>query len=67
MTVSPLRQFRINKGWKLERAAHHFGISVSHLSELETGKARPSIELAAKLARKTDITANKLLGLEDAA
>lgn len=62
--VSPLRSFRISKGWKLTKAAGHFGISVSHLSELETGKSKPSVEVAAKLAKKTKIPVMVLLGLE---
>lgn len=67
MKTTPLRQYRIDRGWKLKQAAKYFGISVSHLSDLETGKSKPSVTAAAKLSKKTEIPAVVLLGLESAA
>lgn len=63
---SPLRQYRADKGWTLEEAAKRWGISVSYLSELETGGAEPSKKMAIKLSKKTEISVSVLMGLESA-
>jgi hypothetical protein len=42
-----LREYRKEKGWTLEKAAKRFGLSLSYLSELETG-AMPMTLGAAK-------------------
>lgn len=67
--VSPLRKFRKEKGWKLKDAAPKLGVSLSYLSELETGKAKFTVELAQQFERKSkgELKAIVLLGLESAA
>lgn len=64
--VSPLRQFRKSKDWTLEEASDKLGVSISYLSELETGEATPSKVMAIRLAKKTGISAAALMGLEGA-
>lgn len=64
--TSALREYRANKGWTLEEAAARFGVSLSYLSEIETGKAEPSKKTATKLSKKTGISVAVLMGLEGA-
>lgn len=63
---SPLRKLRADKGWTLEEASEKWGVSLSYLSELETGQATPSKDMAIRLSKKTGISAATLMGLEGA-
>lgn len=64
--TSPLRQLRSDKGWTLEEASSKWGVSLSFLSELETGKSEPSKKMAIRLSKKTGISVPVLMGLENA-
>jgi transcriptional regulator with XRE-family HTH domain len=63
--VRMLRQYRIKKGWTLEEASAAFGLSLSYLSELETGKTPMTLTAARKIETATSrkIKAVDLLGL----
>lgn len=65
--TSALRQYRKNKGWTLEEASKRFDVSLSYLSELETGEATPSKALAEKLSKKTGLSPAAIMGWEGAA
>lgn len=65
-TTSPLRSYRDEKGWTLAEASDKWGVSLSYLSELETGEAEPSKKMAMKLSKKTGISVAVLMGLESA-
>lgn len=66
--MSPLRKYRIDKGWKLKQAAPFFKISVSYLSDLETGTAAMTVKMARKISARTkgELTVLELLGLVEA-
>ena len=67
-------QSRLSRALKLTREFHNIsqaelverlGISKSHLSELESGKKSPSIELLQKYAKVFDVPASTLLVLAE--
>lgn len=49
-----LRNFRAAVGMKQEVAASHLGISQAYVSRLESGTARPSLELAERIRKLID-------------
>lgn len=64
---SMLRDYRKSKGWTLEKAAKRFGLSLSYLSELETGAMPMTLAAAKKIAAKSDLSVIGLLGLKESA
>jgi DNA-binding XRE family transcriptional regulator len=62
-----LRDYRKSKGWTLEKAAKRFGLSLSYLSELETGAMPMTLAAAKKIAAKSDLSIIELLGLKERA
>lgn len=62
-----LRDYRKSKGWTLEKAAKRFGLSLSYLSELETGTMPMTLGAAKKIAAKSDLSVIDLLGLKERA
>ena len=62
-----LRDYRKSKGWTLEKAAKRFGLSLSYLSELETGAMPMTLAAAKKIAAKSDLGVIELLGLKERA
>ncbi len=62
-----LRRYRKEKGWTLEQAAKRFNLSVSYLSELETGVMPMTLGAAKKIAAKSDLSVIDLLGLKERA
>jgi len=54
MSDHALRLWRKANGVTLSTLAERVGVTASHLSEVETRRNTPSIELAAKLSRETD-------------
>lgn len=63
---SPLRKLRTANKWTLEEASRKWGVSLSYLSEIETGECIPSRKTALKLEKKTGIKATILMGMESA-
>lgn len=51
----PLRVWRTRENKKLTEVAKAVGVVPSHLSQIENGSRSPSLALAAKLSRETDI------------
>lgn len=53
--VHPLRRWRREKGLRLAQVAEFEGVGVSpsHLSEIERGNNKPSLDLAARLSKAT--------------
>jgi len=49
-----LRVLRNKKGWNQEAAAKAAGISRSHYAMIESGKSRPGVDTAQKLAHCLD-------------
>lgn len=45
-----LREFRVSKNLTLSKVSKEVGIAECYLSQLETGKRKPSIVVAKKLA-----------------
>lgn len=57
-----LRAARVRRGWTLERAADHAGLSLAHLSRLESGGRQPSIAVLVALATAYGEPIGGLLG-----
>lgn len=53
---------REGKGWSLSEAAKKLGIGKSQLSQIETGKARPSVRVLLAASDLYDCEPNELLG-----
>jgi transcriptional regulator with XRE-family HTH domain len=53
--VHPLRLWRREQGKTLTELAEAVGVTASHLSEIERGLNDPSLALAARLSRETNI------------
>ena len=58
-------QYRKRAKLSQHKLADQLGISYQHMSNIERGHAKPSLELAVKIAKVLDIDLNVLLG-EDA-
>lgn len=57
-----LRALRKQRGLTLKQLAQAIGHTThSHISELETGKRRPSLDLALRLARYFDVSLDQLV------
>lgn len=57
-----LRTLRNSRGMTLKELATQMGLQAhGYLSEVESGKKRPSIELVLKVARLFDVTTDELL------
>lgn len=57
-----LMALRHGRGWTIQRLADRLGYSSrGYLSEVESGKKRPSIDLAVKASRVFDVTTDALL------
>jgi transcriptional regulator with XRE-family HTH domain len=62
-----LRHARAFRRWTQEDLAGQLGISASYLSEIESGKKRPSLDLLDSYARIFGIPASTFLALEEKA
>lgn len=60
-----LRQLRERRGLSGRAAATYLKISNAHVSDLENGKAKPSLELLVRLVDYYHTSADYLLGLTD--
>lgn len=57
-----LRILRKRRGMTLKELAHAIGHTThSHVSELETGKRKPSLNLALRIARLFDVPLDQLV------
>ncbi|MGB9839784.1 helix-turn-helix domain-containing protein [Thermovenabulum sp.] len=56
MEGSLIRQLRKNRKLSLKELAEKTGLSVSYLSEIETGKKKPSLEVVQKLADALNVS-----------
>ena len=54
-----LKEFREDK-WKQGEFADHIGISISHLSLIESGKRTPSLEVALDIAEALDLCVGEI-------
>jgi transcriptional regulator with XRE-family HTH domain len=65
-TESPLgsrvRARRQRRGWTLKDLAHHTGLSVPYLSDIERGNTNPTLETLTTLAAALEATVSDLLG-----
>ena len=65
-TESPLgsrvRARRQRRGWTLKDLAHHTGLSVPYLSDIERGNTNPTLETLTTLAAALEATVTDLLG-----
>ena len=67
-----LRDYRKAQGWTLEQASSKFKISLSYLSEIETGKREMTLHVARKIEAATrrlepKLRAIDLLGMRESA
>jgi len=62
-----VRETREQKGITLRRLAKDIGVSPSFISQVEQGKASPSIESLTQIARALAVTSSYLLGESDLA
>lgn len=58
--MTKLREYRLKKGLSQQKLAQMVGVERSFISELEYGKATPSLHVAHKLARVFDTTIDDL-------
>lgn len=57
-----LRTLRKRRGLTLKQLAKEFGLSAhSHISEIESGKSKPTSEFVVKAARFFNVTTDQLL------
>lgn len=56
-----IRKIRKAKGWSQEQIAEKVGISVTHMSHIETGNTKLSLEVFAAIASTLDCRADELL------
>ena len=56
-----IRKIRKAKGWSQEKLAELVGISVTHMSHIETGNTKLSIEVFADIATSLEARADELL------
>lgn len=60
-TDHPMRAWRDAHKITLARLAGTVGVTASHLSEIETGKNAPSLDLAVRLSRATGVPVDAFL------
>ena len=60
-----LRARREARGLRNSQVARTLGISTAHVSDMESGKSKPSLELLARLAELYATSTDYLLGLTD--
>jgi ribosome-binding protein aMBF1 (putative translation factor) len=58
----PLRVWREHRGLSATRLAKSVGVTVAHISKIESGKGEPSLPLLRKLARALQIDSGLLVG-----
>jgi len=56
-----VRATRKTKGWTQEQLAFEAGIKRAYLSEIESGKRNPSLEVVEKIALALDIDVRELM------
>lgn len=56
-----IRKIRKAKGWSQEQLAEHADISVTHMSHIETGNTKLSLEVFADIASALEARADELL------
>jgi transcriptional regulator with XRE-family HTH domain len=56
-----IRELRAARGWSLERLAERSGVSRSMLSEIERGRANPTLAVTLKIARAFEISLDDLV------
>ncbi|MGP3533225.1 helix-turn-helix domain-containing protein [Microbacterium sp. RD1] len=61
-----IRHIRQSQGVSLRKVASELGVSPSLISQVETGKSRPSVAILYSLAGFLGVSADQLLGLADA-
>jgi len=62
-----LKRYRKSKDWTLQQAADHFGLSVSYIHQLESGRKPMTLTAARIIAAKSPLTVTQLLGLKERA
>ena len=67
MDQHPLRTWRKANGKTLADVAEDVSVTPSHLSEIERGLNEPSLALAARLSKATDIPLDKFVKHTEAA
>lgn len=65
--VHPLREWRTANGKTLADVAGAVGVTPSHLSEIERDLNDPSLALASRLSKATDIPIDKFVKLIEVA
>lgn len=60
MKLEQLKQKRLARGWKQGEAAKRLGVTQAYFSMLESGKRKPSLDLARKLMRVYEAPATVL-------
>src|SRR3546814_11535086 len=61
-----IRHIRQSQGISLRKVASELGVSPSLISQVETGKSRPSVSILYSLAGFLGVSADQLLGLAGA-
>lgn len=56
-----LKQYRKDHHWTLEQLAEHSGVSRSMLSQVERGKANPTLAVACRIAQALNISIAELV------
>lgn len=59
---SPIKVWRQHRGLSQRQLAELVGVRATYVSQLETGRKRPSLDLAITLARALSVTLDDLVG-----
>lgn len=60
-----IKEYREMLGWTQEQLAQKSGIGQSTISEAESGKHVPSLEVALRISEALEVSVNKLFSLFD--
>lgn len=61
MWVRRVRELRLAQGWSQEDLGRRVGCTKQHISELENGRANPSVALLRRLAQVFRVSETELL------
>jgi transcriptional regulator with XRE-family HTH domain len=60
--ASPIKLWREHRGLSQRQLAEAVGARATYVSQLETGRKRPSLDMAIALARTLSVTVDALVG-----
>lgn len=58
--MNKLKELRLKNNYSQEKLAYETGVTVRYIAFLESGERKPSLELAAKIAKKLHTTVDNI-------